>query len=193
MFEYISGDMATDLVNTASWTKRGLEDDELTSYDQLLKWAEGAGALSTAMPGSFRGVDAAAALAAARRLRQILHDVFTAVVEGRAPDLTALNAELARVMPRRQLEGTHWVWRDAEHHLDSPLWPVILAAATLLTSPDAARLRICAKPDCGWMFVDRSRNGLRRWCSMAECGTEEKSRRRAARAKQTSSVARRAP
>jgi predicted RNA-binding Zn ribbon-like protein len=33
------------------------------------------------------------------------------------------------------------------------------------------------------MFVDRSRNGFRRWCQMATCGTEEKTRRRAARAR----------
>ncbi len=32
--------------------------------------------------------------------------------------------------------------------------------------------------DCGWMYVDRSRNGLRRWCQMRTCGTREKSRRR---------------
>ncbi|HEV2853834.1 MAG TPA: CGNR zinc finger domain-containing protein [Thermoanaerobaculia bacterium] len=33
-------------------------------------------------------------------------------------------------------------------------------------------------PDCGWMYVDCSRNGLRRWCEMETCGTLEKSRRR---------------
>ena len=32
--------------------------------------------------------------------------------------------------------------------------------------------------DCGWMFVDRSRNRLRRWCQMETCGTMEKTRRR---------------
>jgi predicted RNA-binding Zn ribbon-like protein len=40
---------------------------------------------------------------------------------------------------------------------------------------------VCAAPDCGWVYVDRSRNGFRRWCQMETCGTEEKSRRRAAR------------
>jgi predicted RNA-binding Zn ribbon-like protein len=31
------------------------------------------------------------------------------------------------------------------------------------------------------MYVDRSRNGLRRWCQMEVCGTKEKSRQRALR------------
>jgi predicted RNA-binding Zn ribbon-like protein len=106
-------------------------------------------------------------------------------------DPSDLNAELTRVMPRRQLEGDHWAWRDMDRELESPLWPVVLAAANLLASPDAARLRVCADAACGWFFVDRSRNGLRRWCSMADCGTKAKGRRRAA--KQSASVARRAP
>jgi predicted RNA-binding Zn ribbon-like protein len=188
VFEYISGDMAADLVNAGG---------QLSDYGQLLEWAHGAGAVAASTAESLervaraRPAAAAAALHTAHRVRDIVHDVYAAVVAGRAPDLTALNAELSRVLPRRQLEGSRWVWRDGERELESPIWPVVLAAADLLTSPDAARLRICAKPDCGWMFVDRSRNGFRRWCSMADCGTREKSRRRAA--KQSASVARRAP
>ena len=181
--------MAADLVNAG---------DQLTDYAKLLEWAEGAGAISTATAESLRRiaqarpVEAGAALHAARRVRDIIHDVLTAVVARRSPDLTAFNSELSRVMPRHQLEGNGWVWLDADRELESPLWPVVLAAATLLTSPDAARLRACAKQDCGWLFVDRSRNGLRRWCSMADCGTSEKTRRRALRTKQSPSVARRA-
>jgi predicted RNA-binding Zn ribbon-like protein len=74
-----------------------------------------------------------------------------------------------------------WSWEGAESRLDALLWPVVWAAAQLLTSPDAAQLRVCAGPDCGWIYVDRSRNGLRRWCEMQTCGTLEKSRRRSAR------------
>jgi predicted RNA-binding Zn ribbon-like protein len=188
VFEYISGDISADLVNTAG---AGIAD-----YNQFLEWAEGAGAVSESTAESLRRVArarpaaAAAVLDTVRRVRGIIHDVFSAVVAGRSPDLAGLNAELAQVLSRRQVSGKQWVWVDAERELESPLWPVVLAAATLLTSPDAARLRVCAKRDCGWMFVDRSRNGLRRWCSMADCGTREKSRRRAA--KQSASVARRA-
>jgi predicted RNA-binding Zn ribbon-like protein len=57
----------------------------------------------------------------------------------------------------------------------------VRAAAALLSSDDTAKLRICGGPDCGWIYVDRSRNGLRRWCEMSVCGTREKSRRRSVR------------
>ena len=42
-------------------------------------------------------------------------------------------------------------------------------------------MRVCAAQDCGWVYVDRSRNGLRRWCQMETCGTIMKTRRRAER------------
>ena len=34
------------------------------------------------------------------------------------------------------------------------------------------RLRSC--PRCGWLFLDTSRGGKRRWCSMRTCGNREK-------------------
>jgi hypothetical protein len=39
------------------------------------------------------------------------------------------------------------------------------------------RLRVCANPACRFIFVDRSRNGARRWCEMAVCGNRVKGRR----------------
>jgi predicted RNA-binding Zn ribbon-like protein len=189
-FDYIGGDIAADLVNTGDWTDGGFRDDQLTDYNRLLEWAEGAGAITADRAHALRDVarerprDAARALDAARRLRLTIHDVFAAVVAGRPPELADLNAALAVALARRRLGPlSQWVWTDAQHDLASPLWPVALAAAMLLTSADAGKLRICASDECGWMFVDRSRNGLRRWCQMATCGTAEKSRRRAAKTK----------
>ena len=57
----------------------------------------------------------------------------------------------------------------------SVLWPVAEAAHRLLTGPDQARLKRCA--GCPWLFLDRSRNGSRRWCAMDDCGRHEKIRR----------------
>jgi predicted RNA-binding Zn ribbon-like protein len=38
------------------------------------------------------------------------------------------------------------------------------------------RLKICAAPDCRWVFYDVSRNGAGRWCSMRSCGNRDKTR-----------------
>jgi predicted RNA-binding Zn ribbon-like protein len=50
-------------------------------------------------------------------------------------------------------------------------------AIDLFAGPLANRIRTCAAPDCGMLFVDQSRPGSRRWCSMQRCGTLTKVRR----------------
>jgi predicted RNA-binding Zn ribbon-like protein len=74
-----------------------------------------------------------------------------------------------------------WAWERDADRLDSVLWPIVRRAAELIASDEAGRLRVCPGPSCGWAYVDRSRNGLRRWCEMSTCGTDEKTRRRRAR------------
>lgn len=62
-----------------------------------------------------------------------------------------------------------------------------LAAATALSgiallAPDQwRRIRIC--DNCAWLFLDRSRNGSRRWCDMTVCGNRNKAKRHYARRK----------
>jgi predicted RNA-binding Zn ribbon-like protein len=60
---------------------------------------------------------------------------------------------------------------------------VTWAAAELLSSPESALLKVCAGEDCGWVFLDRSRNQARRWCDMKTCGNTEKARRHYRRVK----------
>lgn len=53
-----------------------------------------------------------------------------------------------------------------------------LAAGTALAEADGTwrRLKICAAPDCCWVFYDLSRSGAGRWCSMRVCGNRGKTR-----------------
>jgi predicted RNA-binding Zn ribbon-like protein len=53
------------------------------------------------------------------------------------------------------------------------------AAVDLVRTIDLVQLRVCPVDEggCGWLFLDRSRNGSRRWCAMEDCGTQAKSRR----------------
>ncbi|HET8625632.1 MAG TPA: ABATE domain-containing protein [Gemmatimonadales bacterium] len=193
--KYLGGDPALDLVNTVDWTAAGLRtgSERLPSYRRFLEWAEGAGVVSAAAAARLRGLarrrphGAAAALHTVHDARAILQRVLGARAAGRQPaarDLALLNVLLADALGRLQLASPkgrdpELEWRGLSRELMGPLWPVVWSGARLLTSDEADRLRICAGDDCGWMYVDRSRNGLRRWCEMATCGTREKNRRRA--------------
>jgi predicted RNA-binding Zn ribbon-like protein len=44
-------------------------------------------------------------------------------------------------------------------------------------------VRECANDKCLWLFLDDSKNGTRRWCSMSACGNRAKAHRHYARLK----------
>ena len=69
-----------------------------------------------------------------------------------------------------------WV-ASADDDLDRVLWEIGRAAGRLVVSPRLARVRACAASDCGWWFVDDTKNRSRRWCDMKLCGNREKLRR----------------
>jgi len=195
-FQYIGGDPALDLVNTVDWTSRGPEQDRLTDYGRLTHWAEGAGILSPKAASSIRAQaqakprEAEAAYRNALRVRGVLAELFRAIAAGESAGdaLDDFNRflghalERMRVTPatakRRPGPALQLGWRDVGESLDSIIWQVVWSAASLIVSEEASRIRICGGTDCGWMYVDRSRNKLRRWCQMETCGTREKSRRR---------------
>lgn len=56
-----------------------------------------------------------------------------------------------------------------------------VSALSLLRPEAVGRLRIC--PNCGWLFLDRSRNSSRLWCDMAVCGNRRKASRHYGRRK----------
>lgn len=66
--------------------------------------------------------------------------------------------------------------------------PAGLAAATahsvlrLIAMPDPERMKICG--NCGWLFIDRSKNRSRAWCDMAVCGNRAKANRHYRRKKE---------
>lgn len=50
-----------------------------------------------------------------------------------------------------------------------------VSALSLLAAERLRRIRICA--NCGWLFLDASRNSSRLWCDMTVCGNRQKARR----------------
>jgi len=193
-FEYLSGDPALDLVNTVDWTSLGPANERLETGDDLLRWAKGAGVIPGPAADALRRAagrhprEASRALEDARAARLVLRDLFAGLAEGEPYDAPlerfnrlladALGHQLVTAGPSRGGPAFRWEWRGLDEHPSAVLRPVLWSAANLLVSLEVDRIRICGGEDCGWMYVDRSRNGLRRWCQMRTCGTREKSRRR---------------
>jgi len=188
-FEWLGGDPALDFVNTVSWDRAGLARERLASYDDLLAWTRAARTLpagdiarlarrAARLPG-----EAARALARAHATRDDLHQFFVHLARRTAPPpalVASLDRRIADALARLRLEvgrGRARLAWPSSADLDAPLWPIVKAAIDVVGSNEAPALRLCANPDCGWLFLDRSRRGNRRWCSMAECGSRAKARR----------------
>jgi predicted RNA-binding Zn ribbon-like protein len=195
-FRFDGGNLAVDLVNTVDWASTGPKDERLLDYPGLIEWAEGAEILGPAGAKALRTMASHDKANAERvygetlALRGLIQRLFLHCIRGEDPPAALLdefNALVRRSLEHRSLRNVNrgtssgclrWQWDGVGIDLCSPWWPVVNAAAELLTSGDAARLRACAAENCGWMFIDRSRNGLRRWCAMdGSCGAREKARR----------------
>ena len=158
------GHPALELVNTI-YGQVGAppEHDVLTAPEDLVVLARRTGLLADALPSP-------RALRAARTLRAALDPVLRG-----GGDLGPVEAAARRALAAGALiSGTGWTWAA-----DDPMAPVhafaLSAAGLLADGAELARLRTC--DGCCWLFVDHSRGGSRRWCSMADCGTEAKKRR----------------
>jgi len=92
-----------------------------------------------------------------------------------------LNRMLAEAMAAAEIvpadAGYRWDWREEEGRPMRLLWPVVRSAAELLTGSELARVKFCPGEGCGWLFLDTTRNGTRRWCEMDVCGSRAKMRR----------------
>lgn len=117
------------------------------------------------------------------RLRETLATIFHAVADGRVPPsparatFTTWTQEAWRHRELVDDRGTlTWRWQARTDPVDRVLFELVLDAGTLLLSSDRERIGACAGEGCGWFFVDRSKAGRRRWCSMAACGNRVKVR-----------------
>lgn len=120
-----------------------------------------------------------AEVADARTLRDALFRVALAHTRGEphpAGDLETLNEAAARPPLAPAITptgGRRWAGTSTGTHLVAT---VARDAVELLTGPFAHRIRTCAAEDCHLVYVDTSRPGRRRWCSMEHCGNRHKVR-----------------
>jgi predicted RNA-binding Zn ribbon-like protein len=188
--------LALDLANTIDPRYGPHRRDKLTSYPLLAAWGRHAGILTADQEQSLLALASEQPAAAgrvldrARDLRETIYRIFSAITAGQPPrraDLDVLRDRATEALRHAQLQaegaGFVWAWSDAGSALDGLLWPVAQAALDLLFSAELPRVRECpgGQKDCGWLFVDLTKNGSRRWCSMETCGSRAKMRRHYAR------------
>ncbi|GAA4596878.1 CGNR zinc finger domain-containing protein [Planotetraspora phitsanulokensis] len=146
--------------------------ERLAVPGDLSRWCVEAGLLDEAPPAG------PVTLTAARRLREAIDRAAERVRTGGSPDprdAEILNDWAARpALAPRLDEGGRLGWHQDGAQVRHVLALVARDAVDVLTGPARSRLRRCADPDCEGLFVDVSRPGNRRWCSMNTCGNKAK-------------------
>ena len=117
-------------------------------------------------------------------VREILYRVFSATASAKAvsaDDVDALNGLLERAPGRTSISitkaGNLWRLPPASPTAASLLAPVLWSAGDLLVGERLGSVRLCANKKCGWLFLDDSKSGTRRWCTMSACGNRAKAQR----------------
>lgn len=163
--------VSLDLLNTR-WVAEGVRQDLLTGPEGLAVWLAANGL-----------ADRFAADAATLRHTLTARDALAGLVD--KPGDPAATALVDAVLGHGRIRATLTTEGPGEEpEFEEPAWGPGWTAArdylTLLrTAPD--RIRVCAHESCILHFFDTSRNGTRRWCSMAACGNRAKASRHYAR------------
>jgi predicted RNA-binding Zn ribbon-like protein len=149
----------------------GSQIERLAAPRDLSRWIAEAG-IAGATPASPELLDDA------RELREAIRRVLGSARQGApaaAPDLVLVNEWARSPVPSPQIgRGFERVWVGAEP-VAGALAHIARESVEFVTGPELARVRSCS--GCTLLFIDRSRPGTRRWCSMERCGNRSKTTR----------------
>jgi predicted RNA-binding Zn ribbon-like protein len=152
--------------------RRGDPMERIPTPERLSAWLAANGLGEAGLPVS------EALLRDARELREAIHRAGTAVAGGGVPDPSdeeLLNRWSSRHRARLVLDGGRARWRLPETDpARAALAVVALDAIATLGGQGDGMIKRCEQATCGGLFVDTSRGGRRRWCSMATCGNKMK-------------------
>ncbi|MGD2095980.1 MAG: CGNR zinc finger domain-containing protein [Desulfobacterales bacterium] len=184
------GRLCLDFVNTVDCY--GCDDigEYLIDYQDLIDWSLHVGILTSdeakrlTLKSAENPAEANRVHQRAIELREIIYSLFGSILEATPQtqtDLKAFNDYLSDMMALSKIvktaDGFDWDMTANKADLDWILNPIIRSATDVLISEEWRRIKKCADPTCGWIFLDVSRNHSRRWCDMRDCGNRAKASR----------------
>ncbi|MEV4147876.1 ABATE domain-containing protein [Amycolatopsis sp. NPDC049691] len=159
-----AGRLCLDFVRTLRYRGTPAECEELPDAEAWGAWID--------QLGPFPAPVHPASAEEARSLREAIHELLTGEV--REGVRRRVNRFAAQPVPAPSLTTSGELRWQAGDPAEAMLALLARDALELVTSPEFARVRSCAGKRCGALFLDTSRPGTRRWCSMETCGNQAK-------------------
>ncbi|QNF33294.1 CGNR zinc finger domain-containing protein [Adhaeribacter swui] len=182
------GVLCLDFVNTVRNRKVPRVHNYFASYANFLIWCRRVAILPVSVLddlqeySSQNPVEAEAALQQIVAVRENLYLLFSAIAAERVPTnaVTAtFNQNLSNAMGQVFLAWQNTIFsfqlQAKEKELTGPVKLILYSAYQTLLREDRRRIKECA--ECGWLFLDKTKNGKRQWCNPIYCGSTSKSRR----------------
>lgn len=181
--------LCCNFVNTVSSWKSDNHYDYLANYNDFIEWCSKLGIVNSQSIQTLRKLDgaypaeASAALNRIKEIRRILHGFVSAIAqqdEGKKliflPEANLLVAD-ALSRHHLQYDGNKFFMEQTQTSINFlfPVWKILYSLVHLVTNHDLHRIKEC--PACGWVFLDETRNGSRKWCNPKHCGTSDKMKR----------------
>jgi predicted RNA-binding Zn ribbon-like protein len=166
-FRFGLGHVTLDFLATLGG-RAGSQIERLAVPADLSRWIAEAGI--AAAPRASREL-----LDDARELREAIRRVLECAREGRRPsgsDLRLVNKWARSPVAAPQIGRDLACVSVGPDPVTGALAHIARESVEFVTGPDRARIRSCA--GCPLLFIDRSRPGTRRWCSMERCGNRSK-------------------
>ncbi|MHA6751161.1 CGNR zinc finger domain-containing protein [Dermacoccus nishinomiyaensis] len=188
-FSHIAGVPVLDLINTVEWRLSATErEEDLLTYVHVAQWGLESGFLDEQEQAQVvRLARDNAGEAEAERLCVIAfrESAYAAIFcgdQGAADDLAAEYREAITACHLDHDDG-RWSWQPTELTLATARHRIAIALIEFMARDDLDRLHQCEDEACGWVYLDTSPRGNRRWCVTADCGDRNRSRAYYARQK----------
>jgi predicted RNA-binding Zn ribbon-like protein len=166
-FRFGLGHVTLDFLATLGG-RPGSRIERLAVPRDLSRWIAEAGI--AAAPGASSEL-----LDHARALREAIRRVLDCAREGGRPsasDLRLVNEWARSPVAAPQIGPDLARVSVGPDPVTGALAHIARESVEFVTGPELARVRTCA--GCTLLFIDRSRPGTRRWCSMERCGNRSK-------------------
>ena len=192
--------LCLDFANTLAY-RGSTPSESLHTFADLLKWRTEAGSLPAPLGHQLEAWQekhprrVAEIFNEAITIREAIYRVFHSIAGSDTPaeaDLEIVNRGLRGAPLRNAIardgDSFRWLVEEMRASTGSFLAPVLWSVGDLLVGPQLEKLRECSNEKCLWLFLDDSKNGTRRWCSMQSCGNRAKAQRHYLRHKHVNSA-----
>src|SRR4029453_7489410 len=163
-FRFRGGHVALDLAATLAARLKDQPRELFTGPADLNRWLVSSGLAGRAP----RATEADVKMA--RELREAIYALASGRQSSAARATLNAVAALRAARPTLSASGQLVMEGSTREYLAT----IAGLAIELLGSADRERIRQCDGEGCAIMFLDLSRSGARRWCSMAGCGNRAK-------------------